>query len=196
VQTLDTIKYRSKNPIKKFLIKRFQEKLLTLIKTTGAKQVLDAGCGEGYQLSLLNDPMQDWHLEGFDINAELVNKARQKVPNVSLRVSDIYNCGYPDGIFDLVISTEVLEHLEYPEKALSEIVRLTKRWAILSVPNEPLFRLSNLLAGNNILRLGSHKGHCNKWSAKSFVNFVNRYFAICSVSKPFPWIIVLCERYL
>ena len=193
-QILDTIKYQSKNPIKKFFIGQFQKELLNLIKLTQAKLVLDVGCGEGYLLKPLNNQIINWHLEGFDISEELINKAKQNVPTAILSVRDIYNCGYPDEIFDLVLSTEVLEHLEYPHKALEEIRRLTKRWAILSVPNEPLFAISNLLAGKNILRFGSHKGHYNRWSAKSFVDLVNKYFTVFRVSKPFPWTIVLCEK--
>lgn len=192
--TADTIKYESKNTIKRFLINRFKQELLTLVKLTQARHVLDVGCGEGYLLKFLNDQINDWCLEGLDISEELISKAKQKAPSLNLNVQDIYNCGYSDGSFDLVLCTEMLEHLEYPKKALSEIRRLTNRWAILSVPNEPLFAISNLLAGRDILRLGNNKGHCNRWSAKSFVGLVSRHFRISCVYKPFPWTIVLCEK--
>ncbi len=192
--TADTLKYQSANPIKRLLIKRFQNKLLTLIKSTNARNVLDAGCGEGYLLSFLNNQIKDWHIEAFDINNELVAKAKHKTPNASLTVQDIYNCNYPDRSFDLVINTEVLEHLQDPRKALNEMGRLTKKWVILSVPNEPFFSLSNFICGKNILRLGNDAGHLNRWSTKSFIGLISRFFVITAVSKPFPWTIILCEK--
>ena len=193
-KSFDSIKYESRNLIKNFLINKFKNEVLSLVKFTGVKSILDVGCGEGYLLSFLNSRIRDWHVTGFDIDGESVSKAKQKVPLAHISIRDIYNCGYPDETFDLVSSNEVLEHLEYPEKALNEISRVTKKWVILSVPNEPFFALSTLLAGKNILRLGIHKEHCNNWSASAFINLVSRYFSVSRVLKPFPWTIVLCEK--
>lgn len=190
----DSLKYESKNPIRNLLIEKFRTQLLGFIKLAKPGHILDAGCGEGYMLSFLDKQNADWHLEGFDITSELIDRAKKNVPNAALSVRDIYNCGYANNTFDLVIGTEVLEHLKDPERALSEIRRLTKRWAILSVPNEPLFALSHLFTGKDVIRLGNCKEHCNRWSAKSFVDLVRKYFKIHSVSKPFPWIMVLCEK--
>lgn len=194
MRTLDTLKYKSSNPIKKFLIRRFQKELLKLVKYALGEKVLDMGCGEGHLLAFLDSQIQDWHIEGFDISEESVKKARDKVPSAIFSVRDIYNSGYPEASFDLVLNTEVLEHLKEPEKVLSEIRRLTKKWAILSVPNEPLFSISNLLSGKDILRIGRHKDHCNNWSTTSFISLLNKYFKVSCVAKPFPWTIVLCEK--
>jgi 2-polyprenyl-3-methyl-5-hydroxy-6-metoxy-1,4-benzoquinol methylase len=194
MQTPDSVKYQTRNPIKKFFIGRFQREILNLVKLTQAGQVLDIGCGEGYLLKFLNDQIKGWHLEGFDISEELVNRARQRVLGVNLSVRDIYNCGYQDASFDLVLSTEVLEHLEDPQRALNEIRRLTKKWVILSVPNEPLFAISNLFTGKNVFSFGNPHGHRNRWSAKRFMGLVNEYFKLSFVSKPFPWTIILGEK--
>lgn len=193
-RTPETIKYTSKNLIKKFLIKRFQKKLLSLVESTQAKRVLDIGCGEGYLLCFLDTHIKNWQLDAIDINEEALCKAKEKVLSANLSVQDIYNCSYPDGVFDLVICSEVLEHLKNPERVLKEINRLTKRWAILSVPHEPFFALSNFLAGKDILRLGNNRGHCNRWTARSFVNLVGKYFEVCSFVNPFPWTIIVCRN--
>ena len=192
-QTLDSVKYKSKNPSKKFFIERFQNKLLSLVKLTNANRVLDVGCGEGYLLSFLDSQIRNWYLEGFDISKELIGRAKQKLPFINLGVRDIYNCGYPDKAFDLVLNTEVLEHLEHPKRALSEIRRITKRWIILSVPNEPLFSLSNFLMGKYTKTFGNNPGHINRWREKDFVNLISNYFLITKIARPFPWLILLCE---
>lgn len=193
MRTNDTLKYKTRNPIKNFLIKQFKKELLNLVQFTQAKRVLDAGCGEGYILDFLNSRIKDWHLEGFDSSGELVKKAKEKVTTAELNVRDIYNCQYPDKSFDLVMNTEVLEHLEYPERALTEIKRLTKRWVILSVPNEPLFSLSNFLTGKDIRSLGRNPDHINRWKGKDFLNLIKRHFLIIRIVRPFPWLVLLCE---
>ena len=44
---------------------------------------------------------------------------------------------FDDGIFDLVINKDVLEHLVHPEHLVSEIARITRRggYALIHVPN-------------------------------------------------------------
>lgn len=193
MRSCDTLKYQTINPIKKYLIRRFQNELLSLVRATKAERVLDVGCGEGYLLSFLDRQISDWHLEGFDINEELVKKAKDKLPAINLSVQDIYNCKFLDKSFDLVMNTEVLEHLEYPERALIEIKRLTKRWVILSIPNDPLFSLSNFLTGKDIITLGRSQGHINRWREKDFLDLIKRHFLIIKVIRPFPWLVLLCE---
>ena len=47
-------------------------------------------------------------------------------PSISIKQGDIYALPYNDNSFDLVICSEVLEHLEHPEKALTEVIRVSK----------------------------------------------------------------------
>jgi len=179
----DTKKYESKNPVKNYLINCFKKKILDLVISTGAKKVLDVGCGEGYLLSYLDSRITDWQVEGFDIEAEVVSQAAQKLPSVTLKVKSIYDSGYPTEEFDLVLCNEVLEHLERPTEALSELKRLSHKWVILSVPNEPYFSICS-----------NSKDHCNKWSKNEFVNLVSKYFKVIKVVTSFPWTIALARK--
>src|SRR3989344_4941712 len=54
---------------------------------------------------------------------------------------------------------EGIEYLDDPEKGLSELVRVTKRSCVLSVPNEPLFTIQRFFRGKNLLQLGDHPEH-------------------------------------
>ena len=49
-------------------------------------------------------------------------------------VADITNNKIPDNEYDLVIMTQTLEHIWDYKKALSEINRITKKWAIVDCP--------------------------------------------------------------
>jgi len=49
-------------------------------------------------------------------------------------VADITKSGIQDNEYDLVIMTQTLEHIWDYKKALSEIYRITKKWAIIDCP--------------------------------------------------------------
>jgi hypothetical protein len=95
---------------------------------------------------------------------------------------------------DLVMVLEVLEHLRYPENAMIEAGRISGRYCLFSVPDEPYFRIANLLRGKNISRLGNDIGHINHWDEIAFLKLVSKNFNIIYTRKPFPWTIVLCEK--
>ena len=58
--------------------------------------------------------------------------------HVNFIKSDAYNLPFREGVFDCVISADVLEHLKYLELVLCEIERTSKRSVnyIISVPTE------------------------------------------------------------
>jgi SAM-dependent methyltransferase len=107
-------------------------------RTPETLRVLDVGCGNGSQLAL---PLArtGFHLKGVDTDARSVEHARRlaegmtNVEFVCARVEDVP----ASESYDVVILSEVLEHLEKPEHLLSESV---KRMApdgimIVTVPN-------------------------------------------------------------
>ncbi len=185
-------KYTSKNPLMRRVIDGFLCDVESMVGSVDAKTVLDAGCGEGFVLSRLNEK----RLVGVDISRGALGMARHNSPGTSLACGDIYHMPFKPQNFDLVMAMEVLEHLREPEKAIAELSRLSKRYCLFSVPNEPYFSIMDLLRGKNISRLGSDIEHVNHWSEKSFTDMVSKNFDIISVRKPFPWTIVMCEKRL
>ena len=175
-------KYTSKNPLMRRVIDGFLCDVESMVGSVDAKTVLDAGCGEGFVLSRLSEK----HLVGVDISRGALSVARQNSPGASLACGDVYQMPFKFQNFDLVMAMEVLEHLREPEKAIAEISRLSKRYCLFSVPNEPYFRTMDLLRGKNIARLGSDIEHINHWGTKSFTEIISRNFNIISVRKPFP----------
>lgn len=158
-------------------------------------RILDAGCGEGFTLNKLFQNKIGSKLEGIDFSKDAISLGKKIHPHLSLRQGDIYKLPYKDNSFDLVLSTEVLEHLKEPEKALKEIIRVSKKYILLSVPNEPFFRLSNFLRGKNITRWGDDIDHINHWNPKSFQEFIKREkVKIIKIKKPFPWTMILVEK--
>ena len=101
------------------------------------------------------------------------------------------------GRYDLVICSEVLEHLEDPERALKNIKELCneKGFILLSVPKEPIWRICNMARGKYWKDLGNTPGHIQHWTKKKFCRMVvNNDMKIVSVKTPFPWTMVLAKK--
>lgn len=189
------IKHTSKNPIQKFFIKNFYSSLISLVKPLKPTTILDAGCGEGFTMDKLSKNGIGKKIEGVEYSKDALVLGRRLFPNLTFKEGSAYELSYKDNSFDLVICTEVLEHLGNPSKALREILRVSKKYLIISVPNEPLFMISNFLRGKNLSRLGNDIGHINHWNPLS----LKRYLAqnkvkVKKIKLPFPWITVLGEK--
>lgn len=193
-QTDNYRKYIAKNPIQHLLIERFLRTVIREARILRPKTILEAGCGEGFILDRLYKAGVGEKRIGIDFSDDAIELAKKERPHLDVRKGDIYNIPFKDNSFDLVICCEVLEHLEQPEKALAELERVTKNYVILSVPNEPVFKLANFLRGKNILRLGNDREHVNHWSGDSFEKFVGDKFNVFTRRQPFPWTLLVGEK--
>jgi len=203
-------KYESKNPLRRFLLGRFMKKVGEIVANINPEVVLDAGCGEGMIINYLDKTIRrdDDTLDqnkfgsgqvkkmyyGIDISAGAIEEAKKRVLFANLQTGSVYALPYADNFFDLVICSEVLEHLEEPEKALKELKRVSKKYVLLSVPNEPWFRISSLISGKYLKTWGNHPEHVQNWTAGQFVKMVGKYFKVLEITNGFPWIIVLVEK--
>jgi 2-polyprenyl-3-methyl-5-hydroxy-6-metoxy-1,4-benzoquinol methylase len=104
------------------------------------KKVLDITCGSGYgsQFMALQGAEK---VVGVDIDANSIEHARKyyQHPNISYIESDAHNVSeLEDASFDIVISFETIEHLQFPRDFLLELRRLLKPdgQLIISCPND------------------------------------------------------------
>tara|TARA_B100000212_G_scaffold342211_1_gene328236 strand:- start:3147 stop:3890 length:744 start_codon:yes stop_codon:yes gene_type:complete len=102
--------------------------------------VLDFGCGQGLLLKLLEN--YNYDLYGYDFSKELVEIASQ-ITNKST----IYNELPLDKKYDVIILSEVLEHLQDPLSILKVIKdKLNDNgYLIITVPNADRFNLGYFL---------------------------------------------------
>lgn len=187
-------KHTSKNPLQKYLINNF---LKTLLKEAGKpkpQSVLDVGCGEGFTLQKLRENKIGEKLVGIDFSDRAIQIGKKLNPGISLKPGTIYDIPFKDNSFDLVICSEVLEHLEHPEKALLELRRVTKKNCIISVPHEPWFMLANFLRGKNISRLGNDIEHIQHWSKDEINETVKKYLEVTAIKNPFPWTLLVAKK--
>jgi ubiquinone/menaquinone biosynthesis C-methylase UbiE len=101
-------------------------------------KVLEAGCGVGAQTRILAKMSPDARITSLDISEESISKAKrliesERISNVRFHRASILGMPFPDECFDHVFICFVLEHLEDPPKALSEIKRVLKPGGSITV---------------------------------------------------------------
>lgn len=188
-------KHKSNNFAQKYLINNFYKEMLKLIKPLKPVRVLDAGCGEGFSIVKLSRNKIGKQITGIDNSKEAILLGKKMYPQLDISQGNIYELNFDSNTFDLVICTEVLEHLENPVKALAELKRVSKKYLVFSVPNEPIFRISNFMRGKHLLRFGNHPEHINNWSSTSFEKLLRKNgYKICAKKTPFPWTLILARK--
>jgi len=87
--------------------------------------VLELGCGAGYFTQELARSGAD--IIAIDVSPELLEIARTNCssPNVQYQIQNAYALSYSDAVFDSVVGSSVLHHLEI-EEALRDIHRVLK----------------------------------------------------------------------
>ncbi|MBI3271238.1 MAG: class I SAM-dependent methyltransferase [Planctomycetes bacterium] len=104
------------------------------------RTVLDVGCGPGYLLDVLHVAFPQASMTGADCAAEVLERNRTYRPWCRFEVIDLGKGRVP-GRFELVVCSEVLEHVTEGESALTNLVEMTGRYLLLTVPAGPLYAL-------------------------------------------------------
>ncbi len=97
------------------------------------RDLLDAGCGNGYGLTLLADAFAPRRLVGFDLMPEQIERARQRGVRAEIAVGDITAIAHPDATFDGVFVFGILHHVPAWRAALRELARVLRPGGVLLV---------------------------------------------------------------
>lgn len=97
-----------------------------------AKSILDVGCGNGRYLAYFSK--KGSFLVGIDISKNAFGT--KNVRDFNFVVADAHNLPFKNCCFELVFSTDVLEHLSKPLQALKEIYRVSQKKIYLCTPNK------------------------------------------------------------
>jgi len=189
-KTQDEEKYQNK--LRKVFINLLLERILKEIKNSCSEKILDIGCGEGYTHQYFLGKENNLKITGIDLNQELLKKAKDKNPEVCYQKGDIYSLKIKEK-FDLVLLTEVLEHLKDYQKGLTQVRELAPI-GIFSVPYEPWFSVFSFLSGKYLKTLGRHPEHLNFWNKKTFKDLLLEYYSEVKIIVSFPWLIAVCKK--
>jgi SAM-dependent methyltransferase len=187
-------KYGSTNPVVRRLMAGFEGTLDELFRQADAQSLLDVGCGEGVLTHRWAQQLGEGRrVVGIDLDDPALHAewAKRTAPNLEYRVMKAENLPFADGEFDTATAIEVLEHVPDAEHTVAEMARVAKRWLLVSVPREPLWRGLNMARGAYWKDLGNTPGHLNHWSKRSFVALLARHGEVVQARSPFPWTMLL-----
>ena len=125
------------------------------------KKVIDIGCGNGRHLKSLGFKLTDAEIIGIDQSVLEITKLNEEFSDSSCKNHNIYRfingdirkMEIPDNSQDLVVCSEVLEHIPNFETVLEECYRILKPGSVMLV-SVPIFQ--KVFAGNiqkNICKL-------------------------------------------
>lgn len=140
-----------------------REEFIYELFPNNVNSVLDVGCGDGYLTIKLIELKYAKIIFGVDLSYTRMKRAKAQSKNSNFCVASSYSLPYKANSFDLVLCTEVLEHLEDFYIAFSEILRVAKKYILITVPNnEP----TNKVLCPNCLQEFYHDGHLHSFNSK------------------------------
>lgn len=112
--------------------------ILTELAATGLENpnVLDFGCGVGW---LSAEIARFGRVTGIDLSPAGIERAKRECPQGTFVAASVFDYRFPSAAFDVVVSQEVIEHLDDQAKYLRLAYDYLKPggYLILTTPNRP-----------------------------------------------------------
>lgn len=138
------------------------------------KNILDVGCGDGTRTLRLAEyfKIDRKNTYGLDYDQNLINLCNSQFHSTRVNLEND-SIPFEEGIFDLVICNQVLEHLKNYQKIINDMIRVTKigGYIILGIPN-----LAHLI--NRIYLLFGIQPMCIDIDSSHVRAFTHRNFAL------------------
>ena len=143
--------YNSKNSTRRYLHRTRRDWIINAIKRYSFKKsssrALEVGPGSGVYLPILSDLFDE--TVAIDIEKKHLDDCQDiadEYLNLSLEADDILNSNFPGSYFDLILCTEVLEHISESRVAISEMRRLLRPGGILILTSPQRYSLIEIFA--------------------------------------------------
>jgi ubiquinone/menaquinone biosynthesis C-methylase UbiE len=119
------------NPIRAAVQRRFEvPRLIAMGGRIPGKAALEIGCGRGVGTELLLDAFGAASVDAFDLDANMVDLARERLAprgeRVRLWVGDAERIDAPDASYDAVFDFGIIHHVPRWRQALAEVARVLR----------------------------------------------------------------------
>jgi SAM-dependent methyltransferase len=119
--------------------------ILGMLRGLDFKDCLDAGCAQPFLLRAL---IERYRVAGFgcDVSDRVMEENRQALPDCTFEVLDLTRETWPGGRrFDLVVCSEVLEHLHDWKAAVANLARMAGKELLVTVPSGPIRAMDRMV---------------------------------------------------
>ncbi|HVP37001.1 MAG TPA: class I SAM-dependent methyltransferase [Terriglobales bacterium] len=162
--------YNSKNIFKKILSDLLVRNFLILPPKEKKGRLLDIGCGSGEFLNQMKN--FGWEVYGVEINQESADIGNKRGLNIFC--GELGGADFPENFFDVVVLSQILEHVYSPGSYLEEIHRLLKEGGILIVGVPNIGCLEIQIFGRNCHALDVPR-HLHFFGIASLKNYLEKY---------------------
>lgn len=131
---------------------------------------LDAGGAEGYKASMVKK-LFDARVISCDLSGEACARARE-IYGIPSFPADVHHLPFEDDAFDVTLCSETIEHVEDLQKAVDELLRVSRKAVIITVPHEPAGVIEK-----NIKDRAVH-AHIHRFDVNSFDFLESRGFRV------------------
>jgi SAM-dependent methyltransferase len=119
--------------------------VIDLVRGLGASEVLDAGCGQPFLLAELRARL-GVRCYGCDVSDAVIEDPAFAAEAEELRVVDLEREAWPGGRrFDVVVCSEVLEHVPDWRAALANVTGMARAHVLVTVPGGRLRPMDRLV---------------------------------------------------
>jgi ubiquinone/menaquinone biosynthesis C-methylase UbiE len=142
----ETFKHGQEQGLRLHKFKRAEElprirKVLGLLHSLCPTELLDVGSGRGVFLWPLLNTFPELPVTAIDVRPDRVADIQAVRSGGVTRLrgveGDVGQLAFPVQAFDGVTMLEVLEHVPEPDRAVAEVVRVARRFVVVSVPSKP-----------------------------------------------------------
>lgn len=121
--------------------------IMSLIQPLSFDSVLDVGCGQGVMMEELRAAFPHTTLNGTEISGLGLEVARKNLPEARFWELDAAKERIPEQ-FDLVVCSEVLEHIPDDVAAIKHLAEMTGKYLIISSPQGRMRRFEPEMVGH------------------------------------------------
>lgn len=135
------------------------------------KRVLEVGAGNGYFSNILRKLC---NLTVLDISSHQLKYNPEK----QQYIGSVYKLPFKDDSYDVVLCSNLLHHLDFPQDAVNEMKRVAKTEVIISEPNRnnPILFIGALIKGHERKAIKYSKRYISKMIEKSGMNILRHTY--------------------